>query len=68
MTARRFLVGHGIAETDSQLRVGSYVDLQDLGPLFSGKYYLSEVTHLFDGAHGIRTEFTGERPGIGRAS
>jgi hypothetical protein len=36
-----------------------------LGPLFSGTYYLAEVTHLFDGARGIRTEFMGERPGIG---
>jgi phage protein D len=66
MSARRFIVGHGTADTDSQLRVGSYVDLQDLGPLFSGKYYVSEVTHLFDGAHGIRTHFTAERPGLGR--
>ena len=67
MSARRFVTGHGIAEADSRLRVGNYVDLQGLGPLFSGKYYLSEVKHLFDGAHGIRTEFTAERPGVGRA-
>jgi phage protein D len=68
VSARRFVVGHGVADADSQLRVGAYVDLQDIGPLFSGKYYLSEVTHLFDGTHGIRTEFTAERPGIGQAS
>ena len=68
MSARRFVVGHGVADIDSQLRVGNYVDLQELGPLFSGKYYLSEVVHLFDGTHGIRTEFVGERPGIGRAN
>ena len=49
-SARRFVVGRGVAETDSRLRVGSYVDLQGLGPLFSGKYYLSEVRHRFDGA------------------
>ena len=67
MSARRFVVGRGVAETDSRLRVGSYVDLQGLGPLFSGKYYLSEVRHLFvDGPKGIRTEFTAERPGLGR--
>src|SRR5262249_41165560 len=68
MSARRFVVGRGTADTDSQLRVGSYVDLQDLGPLFNGKYYVSEVTHLFDGAHGLRSEFIAERPGIGRAA
>ena len=67
MSARRFLVGHGVAETDSKLRVGTYVDLQGLGPLFTGKYYLSEVRHRFDGAKGIRTEFTAERPGLGKA-
>jgi len=68
MCARRFVIARGLADSDSQLRVGSYVDVQEVGPLFSGKYYLSEVTHLFDGARGIRTEFVGERPGIGQAS
>ena len=65
--ARRFVVGRGTTTTDSRLRVGSYVDVKNVGPLFGGKYYLSEVRHLFDGAHGIRTFFTAERPGLGRA-
>jgi phage protein D len=68
MSARRFVVGHGIAETSKELRVGSYVDLQGLGPLFSGKYYLSEVRHIFDLRLGLRTEFTAERPGLGKPS
>jgi phage protein D len=66
LSARRFVTGRGVAQTDPRLRVGGYVDLQGLGPLFSGKYYLTGVQHLFDGAAGLRTEFTGERPGIGR--
>jgi phage protein D len=65
--ARRFVTGHGLAEGDGRLRVGGRVDLRGLGPLFSGTYYLSEVRHLFDGRHGVRTEFTAERPGLGRA-
>jgi phage protein D len=65
MSARRFVVGRGVAEADARIRVGSVVDLQALGPLFSGKYYVAEVRHVFD-ARGIRTEFTGERPGLGR--
>ena len=65
-TARRFIVGRGVAEADTALRVGRYVELKGLGPLFSGKYYVSEVRHVFDNAKGIRTEFTGERPGLGR--
>ena len=65
-SARRFVVGRGVAETDAALRAGSYVKLQTVGPLFEGKYYLTEVKHIFDLAKGLRTEFTGERPGIGR--
>lgn len=68
MTARRFVVGRGVARTDPKLRVGSWVDLDGLGPLFTGKYYLSEVRHLFDGARALRTEFIAERPGLGRAN
>lgn len=66
MSARRFCVGRGVASKNPGLRVGNVVDLQALGPLFSGKYYLAEVTHLFDLAKGFRTEFTAERPGIGQ--
>ena len=65
--ARRFITGRGVADANARLRVGSYVDLSGLGPLFSGKYYLVEVHHLFDSAGGFRTEFTAERAGIGKA-
>jgi hypothetical protein len=56
-----------VAQTDARLRVGAKVELKGLGPLFSGHYYLVEVRHTFDGARGLRTEFVGERPGIGQA-
>jgi Bacteriophage probable baseplate hub protein len=64
--ARRFVVGRGVAEPDPRLRVGASAQLEGLGPLFSGKYYVAEVRCIFDGAQGIRTEFMAERPGIGR--
>jgi phage protein D len=67
MSARRFVVGRGIAETSSKLRVGSFVELQGLGPLFNGKYHVTEIKHIFDLRRGLRTEFTAERPGLGRA-
>lgn len=67
MSARRFVVGHGVAETDPNLRVGSFVNLSGLGPMFNGKYYVTGVRHMFDRRQGLRTEFTGERPGIGQA-
>ena len=66
LIARRFVTGRGVAEPDPRLRVGASADLQQLGPLFSGKYYVADVRHLFDTTHGMRTEFTAERPGIGR--
>lgn len=66
MSARRFVVGRGIAETTASLRVGVKVELQNLGPLFNGKYYVTEVSHIFDGLKGLRSEFCGERPGIGQ--
>jgi phage protein D len=66
LMARRFVTGRGVAEPDPRLRVGASADLQQLGPLFSGKYYVADVRHLFDTTHGMRTEFTAERPGIGR--
>ena len=68
LSARRFVVGHGVMETDAQIQAGRKARISGLGPLFSGTYYLIEVRHLFDGALGIRTEFTAERPGIGQAS
>jgi phage protein D len=64
--ARRFLVAHGTAQTLGGLRVGATVKLEELGPLFSGSFYVSEVRHVFDGAEGLRTNFIAERPGLGR--
>jgi phage protein D len=66
MSARRFVVGHGVAETNAKLRVGAKVNLEGLGPLFTGKYYVAEIKHIFDLAKGLRTEFRAERLGIGK--
>lgn len=65
---RRFVVGHGTAQPDARLRCGASVELTGLGPLFSGRYSLAEVTHRFDMAEGLRTEFVAERPWIGSAA
>lgn len=64
--ARRFVQGRGVAEPNANLRVGAKVALSKLGPLFDGKYYVTEVKHLFDGGKGLRTEFVAERPGLGK--
>jgi phage protein D len=68
MSARRFVTGRGVAEASVGLRVGKQVELKELGPMFSGKYTVTAVRHRFDTAHGIRTEFDVERPGIGQAN
>lgn len=66
MIARRFVVGRGTARGRGDLQVGTVVNLAGLGPLFSGKYHLTEVRHLFDSRNGYRVEFTAERPALGQ--
>jgi hypothetical protein len=66
MRVRQFVTGRGVADSNALLHVGAYVDLQGLGPLLSGEYYLAEVHHIFDPTQGMRTEFITERPGLGR--
>jgi len=66
--ARRFLVGHGTAETKPELLVGATVTLAGVGPLFEGDFYLAGTEVVFDGAKGLRTELELERPGLGRAA
>jgi phage protein D len=65
--ARRFIAGYGTADTQPGLRAGATVRLKGLGPLFEGLFYVSGVTHLFDGAVGLRSDLCVERPGIGRS-
>ena len=63
--ARRFVTGVAVAQTTPGLRVGAFVDVQNVGPLFGGKYYVCESRHLFDGRAGLRTRMMLERPGLG---
>jgi len=66
--ARRFLVGHGTAETKPELVVGATVTLAGLGPLFEGDFYLAATEVVFDGAKGMRTDLELERAGLGKAA
>ncbi len=63
--ARRFVTGRGVAEGDGRLRAGANVDLEGLGDLFNGTYYVSKVTHMFTADGGYQTSFCVERPGLG---
>jgi phage protein D len=64
--ARRFVSGRGVANPTPGLRAGASVTLGGLGPLFDGRFHVTEVTHLFGGGLGFRTEFAVERAGLGR--
>ncbi len=64
--ARQFVVGRGVAEPNARLRVGAFVELDGVGKLFNGKYYIAEIAHIFDNVKGFRTEFRAERTGIGQ--
>jgi phage protein D len=64
--SRRFVVGHGTAEGSPELRVGRKVELKGVGPLFNGKYVLVRTRHTFSARGGYRTEFTVERPALGK--
>jgi len=64
--ARRFVTGSAEAEGNPKIRVGTTVQLAELGSMFNGKYYVTRALHLFDVANGYRTEFDVESPRIGR--
>jgi len=64
--ARRFVVGHGVAETSSRLIIGAKLKLTGLGPLFEGDYTLTHLHHRFDAKIGMRTEFRCDRPSLGK--
>jgi phage protein D len=64
--ARQFVVGAGVSEPNSSLRVGVNVKLSGLGSLFSGKYYVTETKLSFDTQQGLRSHFRCERPGLAR--
>jgi phage protein D len=63
--ARSFVRGQGMVEGSARLRVGTTVDLQNVGPYFDGPYYVTLARHSFDLLYGYRTVFQVERPGIG---
>lgn len=65
--ARRFVVGRGVAETSPELRVGTTLRINGIGPLFEGEYTVTETKIRYDAKAGLRTEFVCDRPSIGRA-
>lgn len=60
--ARPFVVVEGTAEGNPALRVGTKVQLTQLGGRFSNQYYVVRACHKFDFDHGYRTEFEAQCP------
>ena len=68
LRARRFVRGTGVTRGTPAMRVGSRLDLVDLGPWFAGTYLVTGVTHRFDQNDGYRTEFVAQRPDLGEGA
>lgn len=54
--AEAFKEAVGTTEGDPRIGAGSDLQIEGLGPRFSGKYHVSGVTHVFSGSY--RTKFT----------
>jgi uncharacterized protein len=66
--ARRFVVVSGVADGNTQIRVGTRLKLERVSPLFEGDgFYVTRVEQRFDVDNGHRTHFDAERPFIGGA-
>ncbi|HEX7027970.1 MAG TPA: hypothetical protein VF268_12070, partial [Gammaproteobacteria bacterium] len=63
--ARRFVSGRAMLDGDGRVRVGSYVQLEGVGSMFNGAYYVCQVRHSFDVVAGFRTQIQVERPAVG---
>jgi phage protein D len=66
--ARCFVVAHGASEGNPNLRVGTYLKLNGLGPRFSNTYYTTSTVHHFDTENGYETRFCAECAYLGGAS
>ncbi|MFZ0546128.1 MAG: contractile injection system protein, VgrG/Pvc8 family [Candidatus Promineifilaceae bacterium] len=65
MRARRFVTGSGTADGDPRIRVGTILELSQLGTMFDGDYYITSTCHTIDLDTGYKTEFEVERAGVG---
>jgi uncharacterized protein len=58
-----FVTGNASTIGVPDIRSGSVVELQGLGPSFSGQYYIDKATHTM-GGNGYQTDFTVKRNSI----
>ncbi len=58
--ARRFVQLEGTSVGNPSLRIGTHVELQQVGPRFENTYYVTETCHRFDLQQGYQTDFKAE--------
>ena len=58
--SRGFVQVDGCARGDGTLRVGSWVELQGVNPMFANQFAVREATHRWDREDGYRTHFLAE--------
>jgi hypothetical protein len=61
--AREFLTVDGVTLGLPRLRPGHHVEVRGMRPPFDGFYYVTKTVHSF-GTDGLRTRFSGRRPGM----
>jgi hypothetical protein len=65
--ARRFVTADGTAQGDPALRVGAWLTLLGVNPMFVNVYAVTSATHRFDAADGYLTDFLAECAFLGAA-
>jgi phage protein D len=66
--ARRFVRVDATAQGDGRLRVGTWITLDGVNPLFAGSFVVTEACHRFDMTHGYMTDLVAEGAYLGRPS
>ncbi len=58
--ARRFLTAQGTATGNAEIRVGSWLTIVGLNPMFANQYNVIEAVHRFDLDNGYQSDFTAQ--------
>ena len=58
--ARQFVQAFGTAIGNAQIRVGSWLTLSGVNPLFANVYSVTTATHRYEPSNGYRTDFVAE--------
>lgn len=66
--ARGFVQVRGCSEGNAELRVGSWIELVGVNPMFANQYAVREAVHRWDTRDGYTTDFVAESAYLGEAA